>query len=100
MSDTILPEFLPLAPLTGALLGFCLGALLGLVHFASLHRVAALYSSGGPMGRALALQLGRFVLLVAGLSGLAFLGAVPLLSGALGLLVARGVILRRARAEE
>ncbi|MCA0942029.1 ATP synthase subunit I [Salipiger pacificus] len=84
-------------PYTLAALALCLGFALGWAHFASLRRVTGLYLDGGPPWRALALQLGRLGLLAAGLLGLALLGTLPLLAGTLGLLLARQVVLRRAR---
>lgn len=82
-----------------SLLGLMLGFAAGLAHFATLRKVTALYLTGGAPGRALALQLARLVLLTALLAGLALLGAGPLLAGALGVVLARAVILRRAGKE-
>ncbi|MDD8021945.1 MAG: ATP synthase subunit I [Paracoccaceae bacterium] len=87
---------LPLPAL--AALGFALGLVLGAVHFLSLRRVTRMYVAGGAMLPALALQLARFGVLVAGLAVLAKLGAAPLLAGALGILAARAWVMRRARA--
>ncbi len=84
-------------PLTEALVGFALGLALGLVHFLSLRTVTALYLDGGSTLRALALQLIRLALLGGGLVALALLGALPLLTGAAGVLVARQIVLRRSR---
>lgn len=84
-------------PLAGAALGLVLGLALGLIHFASLRRVTTLYLSGGSPARAIALQLGRLALLGLGFAGLAWLGALPLLAGAVGVLIAREVILRRVK---
>ena len=77
-------------------LGLVLGFAAGLVHFASLRRVTELYLGGGSPARAVALQLVRFAGLGAVLALLAWLGAAPLIAGALGLTLARGVLLRRA----
>lgn len=88
-----------LPPLALGVLGLAGGFGLGLVHFASLGRVLALYASGAPAWKALALTLGRFGLLALVLAGLAALGAVPLLAGAVGILIARGVILRRVKGQ-
>jgi F1F0 ATPase subunit 2 len=82
------------APAVGAFLGFGVGVLLGLVHFGALWWNAQLYLHRGAL-RALAIQLVRFAVLLAGLAGLAKLGALPLLSGALGLLLARALLVRR-----
>jgi F1F0 ATPase subunit 2 len=81
-------------PLAAALIGLAGGVLLGLAHFGSLWWNAKAYLSGG-VGAALAIQLLRFAVLALVLAGLAKLGALPLLTGALGLLIARGLLLRR-----
>jgi F1F0 ATPase subunit 2 len=73
---------------------FAAGLVLGLLHFASLRRVADVFAAGAA-GRALALQAVRWVALVAVLILFAREGALPLLLCALGLLVARAVVLRR-----
>lgn len=82
-----------LAPIGRAVLGLAAGMLLGLVHFGSLWWNARLYASGG-VASALGLQLLRFALLLVVLGGLAWLGAPALLAGALGLFLARGVMVR------
>ncbi len=84
-------------PLLAAALALVLGFGVGVVHFASLRRVTALYLEGGPLARTIALQLGRLVLLGGLLVGLAMAGALPLLAGALGVLLARQAVLRRVR---
>jgi hypothetical protein len=89
-----------LPPLIAALIGVGLGFGLGLAHFASLRRVVRLYTSGGPVGRTLVLHMSRFVLLFAGLGLLAFLGAPALIAGALGIVLARGLVLRQSREAE
>jgi len=76
------------------LAGFFAGALLGLVHFGSLWWNVQLYAGGRPI-RSFGLQILRFALIATVLTGLARLGALPLLAGALGLLLARGILLRR-----
>ncbi len=78
-----------------AAIGFAAGFAVGLVHFGSLWWNAQMFARGGRLAIAFALQIGRFALLVAVCIGLARLGALPLLSGALGLLLARGILLRR-----
>lgn len=87
------------SPLALGLLGLVSGALLGYAHFISLRRVTALYLQGGATLRALALQLARLAVLAALLTGLALLGAVPLSGGAVGIMLARLLVLRRARRE-
>ncbi|WP_138466582.1 ATP synthase subunit I [Poseidonocella sp. HB161398] len=78
-----------------ALPALCAGIVLGLAHFALLHRVAALYLGGGSVLRALALQAARLAMLAAFLALLAQAGALPLLAGTLGLLLGRRTVLRR-----
>jgi len=82
-------------PAGGAAFGFAAGALLGLIHFGTLWWNTKAYTAGGNPFRALAIQLLRFALLVAVFVGLARLGALPLLAGALGLLVSRSFLIRR-----
>ncbi|HHC29760.1 MAG TPA: hypothetical protein ENK80_04230 [Rhodobacterales bacterium] len=86
-----------LAPLPAAALGAGIGLVLGLVHFASLARVTALYLAGTRPAAAVGLQLGRLALLGGVLTALAFIGAPALLGGALGVLAGRAIILARAR---
>lgn len=83
-----------LPPLAGALVGLAAGGLVGLVHFSTLWLTAKLYASGGA-GKAIVLQVARFAVLVAVFYGLARLGAIPLLSGALALVAVRIVVVRR-----
>ena len=83
-------------PAAGALLGCAIGVMLGLLHFASLWWNTRLYLHGGAV-RAFAIQFARFAMLLAVLAGLAKLGALPLLSGALGLLLARALVMRHVR---
>ncbi|WP_296706017.1 ATP synthase subunit I [Rhodoblastus sp.] len=77
-----------------ALFGLAVGALLGLAHFGSLWWNTRLYADGGFL-RALAVQLGRFGLLIVVLAALAKIGAPALLGGALGVFFTRGLLLRR-----
>lgn len=95
MTETSMTGILAAAatPATGALLGLIVGVLLGLAYFGSLWWNARLYASGGGL-RALAVQMLRLALLVGVLAGLAKLGALPLLTGALGLLAARNLLVR------
>ncbi|WP_319775346.1 ATP synthase subunit I [Breoghania sp.] len=83
-----------LPPLAGGLFGLLMGLAAGALHFASLKRVVELYTGGGPIGPTLALHIARFALIVAVLVLLALIGALPLLSGALGILIARALVLR------
>ena len=80
------------------LAAFAGGLAAGLVHFRSLHRVSEAYLAGNA-GRAIALQFLRLALLAVVLVGLAWLGAPQLLAGALGVLLARFVVIRRVRRE-
>lgn len=75
-------------------LALVLGFILGLFHFGSLKRVSDLYLGGRGGGLAIALQLARLALLVVVMVWLAREGALPLLAAALGLILARVVVLR------
>lgn len=77
-------------------IGLFAGLLLGLLHFATLQWTLHVFT-GGSLPRALLLQLARLGLLGSALYLLATLGAMALLSGMLGILLARSVILRRTR---
>jgi F1F0 ATPase subunit 2 len=76
--------------------GLIAGLGAGLVHFSMLHRNVQLFASGS-VGKALAMQIARFVLLLVILFVLAKLGPWTLLCGALGVLVARFAVLRQLR---
>ncbi|OOY11253.1 hypothetical protein BMG00_16120 [Thioclava marina] len=86
------------SPFVFAALALLLGFAVGLVHFLSLKRVAALYL-GGSVGWPIALQLIRLAILVVMMVWLAKAGALPLLAGALGVILARIVVLRLAGKE-
>ena len=83
-----------LPPVAGAAVGLVAGGLLGLVHFSTLWLNTKLYTRGG-VAAALALQLARFAVLALVFYGLARLGALPLISGALALVAARALVVRR-----
>jgi len=71
------------------------GILLGLVYFRGLWWNAHLFTAGGHATTAILLMVGR-VALLGGLLTLASLeGAGPLLVMALGVLIARAVVMRR-----
>lgn len=92
MSDVIMHEYLSfLAEAAGWLLG---GTLLGLLHFVSLRWNVRCLFGGQPL-LSLGLQLLRLILTGGALALVAKLcGAMPLLSGTLGLMTARtGVLL-------
>jgi F1F0 ATPase subunit 2 len=76
--------------------GLIAGFAAGLVHFATLRRNVLLLAFGST-GKALAMQLARLGLLLLVLFVLAKLGPWTLLCGALGVLVARSVVLYRIR---
>lgn len=80
-------------------LGIVVGFVLGLIHFASLKRVTALYLSDGPVWRAIGLQVLRLAVLAVALILMARQGAVPLFATLVGLLLARALVLRRAKME-
>ena len=88
------------APITAillqALFGLAVGSLLGLAHFGMLWWNVGFFASGG-LPKAFALQLLRFGVLAAVLYGVAQFGALALLCAALGILIARSIILRRMR---
>jgi len=82
-----------------ALVAFAAGTGLGLAYFALLARNLELYLSGRPVAGG-ALQAGRYLLVAAGLFGAVQFGTIPLLCCALGLLIGRQLVLRRARKAE
>ncbi|MCJ2185609.1 N-ATPase subunit AtpR [Novosphingobium beihaiensis] len=91
----MMPEPLVWIEAVGALL---LGLVLGFVHFGTLASVSEDYLNGRT-GRAVAVHLLRMAVMAAVLFALVKLGAIPLLAGALGIVIARAVVLRRARRE-
>ena len=73
------------------------GVVLGFIYFQSLWWNASRLTGGGRATTAIAFTVGRFALL-GGLLTLASLeGALPLLMLALGVLIARPVVMRRVR---
>lgn len=87
--------FAPNAPLAAAPLFLAAGLLAGLGHLALLRRNVALLLQPRGLAPAVLLQLLRFGLLGLVLLVLARHGAVALLAGALGVVAARHVVLRR-----
>mgnify|MGYP001195892948 CR=1 FL=1 len=83
-----------LGPALEILIGLAVGGVLGVVHFGSLLWVARRFADGGA-ALALTVQLARFAVLGGVLFGLSKMGAPALLAGAVGLLVARYVVVRR-----
>jgi hypothetical protein len=95
----MIPTLAPLAQPTIAASGFAAGLALGLIHFATLRTITALYMSQTGCGRVLVLQLARFAVLCAALTALAQAGPLPLLSAAAGVLAGRFIVMRRSRGE-
>ena len=77
-----------------AAFGLAAGLLIGVTHFALLRWNTRLFVTGCA-GRAVALQVGRIAVTVTLLTLLVRLSLVTLLFGALGLLIARPLLLRR-----
>ena len=73
------------------------GIVLGVLYFCSLWWNVCRFTGGGRATTTIALMIGRFALL-GGLLMLASLeGALPLLMAALGVLIARSIIMHRVR---
>lgn len=77
-----------------AVVGFTVGVLAGLGYFLALWWNVGLFTRGGAL-EAIVVQIARFAALAAVFFALAKFGAFALLSGALGLLFARRLLLRR-----
>ncbi|WP_347311803.1 N-ATPase subunit AtpR [Defluviimonas sp. SAOS-178_SWC] len=77
------------------LVAFGIGYIAGAVHFRALEGIARRIVAGDL--RAIALQVGRMVLLGAMLAVLALIGAPTLIAGAAGVLLARARVLSRTR---
>ena len=92
MSAAVLPLIIQgtLALLAGMVAGF--------IHFRSLWWNTRMLSGSGPILPAVAVQLGRFALLAAVLTVLTMFGAVPLLTGALGIMISRQLVMKRVGA--
>lgn len=89
-------SFFGVLGLIGCLL---LGLAVGAAYFAAMWRSAELFAGGGRVSSGIALVAGRFALILAVLALIAIRGgALPLLATALGILVARGIAMRRVRA--
>jgi F1F0 ATPase subunit 2 len=73
------------------------GVLLGIVYFRSLWWNARRFTAGGRVTTTIAVMIGRFVLLGLLLTLASLEGALPLLVMALGILIARSVVMRRIR---
>jgi len=86
-------------PLVLPALTLVLGMAFGMLHFNSLKAVTRLYVSGKSLGTALAIQLLRMIVAVAVFACFAFAGATTLLTGTLGFLLGRAIVLRRTGKE-
>lgn len=84
-----------LSPWAAAGLGLAVGLIAGGAYFASLWWNTQLYLAGGRALLAVLVQMLRFTVLLVALAGLALFGAMALLMGAAGLLLARALVLRR-----
>lgn len=73
------------------------GVLLGLLYFQCAWWNARQLASGGRVSTTVALGLGRFVLLGLCLAFASLEGALPLLTMALGVLIARPMVMRGVR---
>jgi F1F0 ATPase subunit 2 len=73
------------------------GIMLGLVYFRSLWWNARRIAAGGRVATTIAVMIGRFVLLGFLLTLASLEGALPLLVMALGILIARSVVMRSIR---
>lgn len=93
--SNMLPAVPQLGPVTGAAVGLGVGLVAGGAYFASLWWNTRLYLEGGRALLAILLQVVRFALLLVALAALALFGALPLLMGAVGLLIARTLVVRR-----
>ena len=75
-----------------------LGLAVGGIYFTAMWWSAELFAAGGQISWAIALVAGRFVLMLASLATVAIRGgALPLLATALGILIARMVVVRRVK---
>jgi F1F0 ATPase subunit 2 len=73
------------------------GIVLGVIYFRSLWWNARRFAEGGRVATTVAVLIGRFVILGAVLTLASLEGALPLLLMALGVLIARSVIMREIR---
>ncbi|MDR2213971.1 MAG: ATP synthase subunit I [Pseudomonadales bacterium] len=85
-----------LVPLLFLLSGYAAGRL----HFALLRRNTELYLQGGAVARAVGMQLTRLAFIALVLVVAAYFGAASLVACAVGIMLARLVVLRRAVREE
>ena len=88
----------PSGLLVAALPWLAAGFLLGLAFFATLGRTVALYANGRPVLAGL-VHAGRIAVMVCVLFAAVRFGASSLLATALGIVIARWLVLRRLREE-
>ena len=77
---------------------FAMGTGLGACYFGGLWWNACLFASGARLVLAIGLIMGRFALLASFLTLASLEGALPLLLMALGVVLARPLVMRRVRA--
>lgn len=94
MTEVLLAKPLPIA------FAAAIGVMLGLAYFHLLRRSVERLAEGRGRAEAAVLALARLAAAVLVLWWLASLGAMPLLAGALGFLLARSLALRSARRAE
>lgn len=87
---------LPVVPVLAAHFAFGVG--LGAFYFAGVWWNARLFTDGTPLAAAIGLVIGRFALLACALTLTSLEGALPLLLTALGVLLARPLVMHRAKA--
>jgi F1F0 ATPase subunit 2 len=73
------------------------GMVLGVLYFRSLWWNICRFTGGGRVTTAIALMIGRFALLASLLTLASLEGVLPLLGMALGVLIARSVVMRGVR---
>lgn len=94
MAFTRLPDW---AQAVGLAAHLAAGIGLGVLYFGSLWWNARMLAGSGRLGTVMAFTVVRFTLLGSILTLVSLEGAMPLLLTALGVLVARSAVLRRAR---
>ena len=71
------------------------GVILGIVYFRSLWLNARRFTAGGRVATTIAVMIGRFVILGMLFTLASLEGALPLLLMALGVLIARSIVIRK-----
>jgi F1F0 ATPase subunit 2 len=89
--------FVPTTVALPALAGLLIGIAIGAVYFFLLYHAVRLQAAAGPPARIVPLYVLRLGIAVAGFWGLAHFGAVPLLAGLAGFLLARFLAQRFVR---